>query len=99
MTDGEMMDYAKMTDADLIGKRVYGPNGEDVGEISAVAMGADNKITAAVVDVGGFLGMSEKPVALTSDMLRLVTDPSSNEKVFTVTATQAQLEAMPNYVE
>jgi len=97
MTDGEMVDYGMMTDKDLIGKRVYGPNGEDVGEISAVAIGADNKITAAVVDVGGFLGMGEKPVALTSDMLRLVTDPDSNEMVFTVTATQEQLEAMPNY--
>ena len=97
MTDGDMVDYTTMTDADLIGKRVYGPNGEDVGEISAVAMDADNKITAAVVDVGGFLGMSEKPVALTSDMLRLVTDPDSNEMVFTVTATQEQLEAMPTY--
>ena len=98
MTDGEMVDYGMMTDTDLIGKRVYGPNGEDVGEISAVAIGSDNKITAAVVDVGGFLGMGEKPVALTSDMLRLVTDPDSNEMVFTVTATQEQLEAMPNYV-
>jgi len=97
MMDGEMVDYGTMTDADLIGKRVYGPNGEDVGEISAVAVGADNKIAAAVVDVGGFLGMGEKPVALTSDMLRLVPDPDSNEMVFTVTATQEQLEAMPNY--
>jgi len=97
MTDGQMVDYGMMTDTDLIGKRVYGPKGEDVGKISAVAIGADNKITAAVVDVGGFLGMGEKPVALTSDMLRLVTDPNSNEVVFTVTATQEQLEAMPNY--
>lgn len=97
MTDGQMVDYGMMTDTDLIGKRVYGPNGEDVGEISAVAIGADNKITGAVVDVGGFLGMGEKPVALTSDMLRLVTDPDSKEVVFTVNATQEQLKAMPNY--
>ncbi len=97
MTEGEMVDYGMMTDTDLIGKRVYGPNGEDVGEISAVAIGADNKITAAVVDVGGFLGVGEKPVALTSDMLRLVNDPDTNEAVFTVTATQEQLEALPNY--
>jgi sporulation protein YlmC with PRC-barrel domain len=97
MGDGEMVDYGTMSETDLIGKRVYGPNGEDVGEISAVAIGADNKITAAVVDVGGFLGMGEKPVALTSDMLRFVKDPNSDEAVFTVTATQEQLEAMPNY--
>lgn len=97
MMDGQIVDYGMMTDTDLIGKRVFGPNDEDVGEISAVAIDADNKITAAVVDVGGFLGMGEKPVALTSDMLRLVTDPDSKEVVFRVTATQEQLEAMPNY--
>lgn len=97
MTDGEMVDYGMMTDADLIGKRVYGPNDEDVGEISAVAIGDDNKITGAVVDVGGFLGMGEKPVALTSDMLRLVPNADGDGTVFRVNATQEQLEALPNY--
>lgn len=96
--DGVMMvDYAMMTDADLIGKRVYGPNNEDVGEISAVALNADNKITAAVVDVGGFLGMGEKPVALSSDMLRLVPNADGDGTVFRVNATQEQLESLPVY--
>lgn len=96
--DGAMVDYSVMVDSDLIGKRVYGSNNEDVGEISAVTVDADNKITAAVVDVGGFLGMGEKPVALTSDMLRLVPD-ADGETIFRVTATQEQLEALPTYAK
>ena len=97
--DAQMVDYGKMVGTDLIGKRVYGMNGEDVGEISAVAIGADNKITGAIVDVGGFLGMGEKRVALSSDMLRLVADPDSNDMLFHVAATQEQLKALPTYAE
>ncbi len=97
VAQGTMVDYATMSDADLIGKRVHGPNNEDVGEISAVALNADNKITAAVVDVGGFLGMGEKPVALSSDMLRLVPNADGNGTVFQVSMTKEQLEALPTY--
>lgn len=93
---GEMVDLATWVEADLIGKRVYGINNEDVGEISAVSMTADNKIEGAIVDVGGFLGMGEKQVVLTSDVLTLVKDGDATK--FVVTATQEQLEAMVPYV-
>ena len=96
MTDG-MVDYATMTEADLIGKRVYGPNDEDVGEISAVALAEDGKIMAAVVDVGGFIGMGEKPVALGADMLKLVQGAEADETIFRVSMTQDQLKALPTY--
>lgn len=94
---GDMVDYGMMTEADLVGKRVIGPNNEDVGEISAVTLGADNKITAAVVDVGGFLGIGEKPVALGSEMLRLVPDADGNGSSLRVSMTQEQLETLPTY--
>ncbi len=94
---GDMVDLAAMAETDLVGKRVYGPNDEDVGEISAVSLDADGKIAGAVVDVGGFLGMGEKKVALTSEMLMLVTDADGDEQRFVVNATQAELEAMAAY--
>ncbi len=98
MTDGATVDFAVMTDADLIGQRVYGPNEEDVGEVSAVVLDAEGKITGAVVDVGGFLGMGEKPVALSADQLMLVADADGDGHHLRVNATQAQLEALPVYV-
>ncbi len=94
-TTGEMVDLSTYAEADLVGKRVYGPNNEDVGEISAVSLTADGKVAGAVVDVGGFLGMGEKPVLLTSETLTLVQD--GNEPKFVVNATQQQLEAMENF--
>lgn len=92
--DGEMVDLAAWAETDLVGKRVLGPNDEDVGEISAVALAADGAIEGAVVDVGGLLGIGEKKVALESDMLQLVTEPDG-EIWFRVTATEEELEAMP----
>ncbi len=93
----ETVNLAVMTEADLIGKRVYGPNDEDVGEISAVALDADGKIMGAVVDVGGFLGIGEKRVALDSSMLRLVRDADGSGTHFRASLTQEQLEALPTY--
>jgi hypothetical protein len=93
---GEAVDLAAWVEGDLIGKRVRGPNDEDVGEISAVSLDADGKIAAAVVDVGGFLGIGEKPVALDSSMLTLVTEADGNS-YFRTPATQEQLEQMQPY--
>ncbi len=97
MATGEMVDLATWAEADLVGKRVYGPNDEDVGEISAVSLDADGKILGAVVDVGGFLGMGEKEVVLTSAMLSLVAGADGAEPKFVVSATQEQLETMDTY--
>ncbi|MFZ1467952.1 MAG: PRC-barrel domain-containing protein [Paracoccaceae bacterium] len=90
---GEAVDLSAWAESDLIGKRVYGPNDEHVGEISAVAMNADGKIDGAIVDVGGFLGIGEKKVALGSDKLMLVRE-ADGKTWFRVNATQEQLEAM-----
>ncbi|WP_103332455.1 PRC-barrel domain-containing protein [Pseudotabrizicola formosa] len=97
MTDGEMVDFAAMTETDLIGARVMGPNDEDVGEVSAVAIGANGAIEGAVVDVGGFLGIGEKRVALGSDALTMVRDTDGSLDHFRVTMTQEQLESLPTY--
>lgn len=89
------VDFAVMTAEDLVGKRVYGPDDKDLGEISAVALGTDGKISGAVVDVGGFLGIGEKSVALSADMLRLAPDADGEGSVLRVSATEDQLKALP----
>jgi len=97
MAAAEPADLAVMAETDLVGKRVMGMNDEDVGEISAVAMDADGKISGAVVDVGGFLGMGEKRVALGSEALTIVRDANGEVQHFRVTMTQEQLETLPVY--
>ncbi len=97
MATGEMIDLASWAEADLVGKRVYGPNDEDVGEISSVSLDTNGKVVGAVVDVGGFIGMGEKEVVLTSAMLSLVAGADGAEPKFVVNATQEQLETMDTY--
>ena len=98
MADDPALDVTAMSEADLLGKRVIGPNNEDLGEISAVAIGAEGAITAAVVDVGGFLGIGEKPVALGANELTIVRNAGGTVDHFQVSMTQDQLEALPTYV-
>ncbi|NEX45882.1 PRC-barrel domain-containing protein [Pseudotabrizicola algicola] len=103
MTDGamtnnaEMADLSTMTETDLIGKRVVGVNDEDIGEVSAVAIGANGAIEGAIVDVGGFLGIGEKRVALGSDALTTVRNADGTVDHFRVSMTQDQLETLPEY--
>src|SRR5690606_30565628 len=57
---------------DFVGTTVYGANDENVGEIGDVILSQDGQIDAVLVDVGGFLGMGEKQVALGMDNLQFM---------------------------
>ncbi|KGF67278.1 hypothetical protein LL06_22955 [Hoeflea sp. BAL378] len=81
---------------DLIGRSVYGANDEDIGDVGDVLLGADNKIEGFVIDVGGFLGMGEKEVAVSPENLEILADAEGDVTVFTP-FTQEQLEAQPEY--
>ncbi|MCA8884924.1 MAG: PRC-barrel domain-containing protein [Rhodobacteraceae bacterium] len=69
---------------------------DDVGEIHDMLMSKDGGIEAILVDVGGFLGMGEKQVAVSMDKLKLVPDGPEPDDYFVVfTASQEMLEAAP----
>ncbi|WP_417628112.1 hypothetical protein [Pararhodobacter aggregans] len=96
--EGEtLVDVASVTELDtLIGARAYDSNAEWVGEISAVLPAdAEGNEERFVIDVGGFLGIGEKPVALTADDLRVAVDADGDVEHVVVSRTQAELEAMP----
>jgi sporulation protein YlmC with PRC-barrel domain len=82
----------------LMGATVYGPDESSVGEISDVVFNATGDIQAAVIDVGGFLGIGEKPVAVGFDELQVREDGNGTLSVM-VSATQEQLDSAPTYEE
>lgn len=88
----------KMTAEELVGTTVYGAEDANVGEIGDVLLSQDGKIDAYIIDVGGFLGMGEKEVAIGSDNLSFMTDADGNKYLYT-TFTKEQLEAQPAYDE
>ena len=48
---------------------IYGPGGEEIGEVDAVLVDASAKPVAITADVGGFLGLGEKDVVIGVDQL------------------------------
>jgi sporulation protein YlmC with PRC-barrel domain len=83
---------------DFVGTTVYGANDENVGEIGDVILSQDGNVEAVIVDVGGFLGMGEKEVAVSMENLAFLSDEDGTMYLYT-DFTQEQLEAQAEYDE
>lgn len=59
--------------SDLIGTKVVGANNESIGEVNDVIMDRDGKAVAAIIGVGGFLGVGERDVAVPFNSLEFAT--------------------------
>ena len=70
---------------------IYGPNGEEVGEVDAVLVDASAQPVAIAAEVGGFLGMGEKDVIIDLDQL---TQDGDHLKV---NMTKDQIGALPDF--
>jgi len=89
-------DAQEVSASELIGTRVYGNDDADLGEVSDVVFDPSGKIDAVVVDVGGFLGIGEKPVALDFKTLNIRVDEGGN-LIVVASATKDQLDQAPTY--
>lgn len=71
---------------------------QNVGEVNDIVIGRDGQVNAVLVDVGGFLGLGERTVAVDMSAMRLVTDSDTAGDYFIVfRSTRAALEAAPQY--
>jgi sporulation protein YlmC with PRC-barrel domain len=59
----------------VAGLNVYNDNNENVGSINDLLMDKSGAIKAAVISVGGFLGMGAKLVAVPFDKVKFSTEP------------------------
>ena len=82
----------------LIGTTVYGQDNASIGEVNDVLIGNDGNIRAAVIGVGGFLGVGEKNVAVPFDALHITrkNDSAAIDKI-TVNYTKDQLKSAPTF--
>jgi sporulation protein YlmC with PRC-barrel domain len=90
------VDVASVTAKDLMNATVYSQNNENVGNVGDVVLGQDGKIDALVLDVGGFLGLGTKPVAIGFESLDIRKDANGNLFVFTH-FTKDELQSAPTY--
>jgi hypothetical protein len=91
----------EMRASDLIGATVRNTANESIGEIDELVMSPDGKIHAAIVGVGGFLGIGERKVALDFASLRIERDSSamtqSGSFVVRVNTTKDALSNAPEW--
>ncbi|PWR22085.1 PRC-barrel domain-containing protein [Zavarzinia compransoris] len=79
---------------DLIGAEVTNAVGEKVGEVTDLVIGENNTVSAAIISVGGFLGVGDKQVAISLAELT-VTPIDRGEVRVQIAATAEQLKALP----
>ena len=85
----------------LEGLAVYNANNERIGEINEMLVDSSGKIHAAVIGVGGFLGIGERDVAVPFGQLKFVNEPRANMAASTTAApgtmaTNPPATTMPN---
>lgn len=88
-----------LTAENLQGLAVYGTTDERVGDISELIVTDSGEITKVIVDVGGFLGIGEKPVALPFDEISFSQDGEGMTDTLHATTeyTQEDLEGMSSW--
>lgn len=96
--DYAIVDVTTMGTDELIGASVYSYDNDNLGEIGEIVLTDDGKTDAIVIDVGGFLGIGEKPVAVAFDDLEFRADENGNLYVYTK-FTEEQLESAAEYKE
>lgn len=77
--------------SELIGREVRNPQGEVIGDIGAILF-SDQGPDGVIIEVGGFLGMGAKDVAIKWGEIAIVDDG------IVVEATEEQLENAPEFV-
>lgn len=85
---------AELTSENLDGATIYGPGDEKIGSVAHTHGGA--MVNQVVIDVGGFLGIGAKPVAVPVSDLQFMRDEDGDVHAVT-TWTKDQLKEMPEH--
>jgi PRC-barrel domain len=83
---------APFTANELIGQDVVNRAGEDVATIADLLLDENGTLRQVVLDVGGFLGIASKPVAIDVNRLTLAEGPGSS---LVLGLTKEELAALP----
>ncbi len=90
-------DEAAILASELIGQTVYNPADEALGDVNDVVWYEEGDLEGVILGVGGFLGIGEKPVAVSYHALQIMTDEDGNRKIV-LDATSEELDAAPRFV-
>lgn len=91
----EPLDLQEMSAETLTGAPAYDAQDEHIGEVSDVIVNTSGGIEAVIVDVGGFLGLGEKPVELPMSDVEI--QKADDDIRVTAGMTHEELENLPEY--
>ena len=89
---------ASVSASDLLGTTVLDAKDESIGEVGDVIVSENGDVEAYIVDVGGFLGIGEKPVALDASQLDILKG-SDGSLVVRTSFTEEELSSHAAYSE
>jgi|SRR5579863_624752 len=75
----------------MIGSTVYDVQNRDIGKVEDLVLSKSGRLDAVVLDVGSFLGMGGKYVAVRPGSIK------TNHRRLTLDVTKAQLKRMPSF--
>ena len=76
-------------------QNVYDPGNNKIGEVDDVLLGADGRINALVIGVGGFLGIGEKHVIVPFTAVKA--ERKDNKWQLVTNSTKDELKAAPGF--
>lgn len=82
-------------DIAVLGHTVSAPDGKTIGRVIDVLVDSSGKPEAAVIDVGGFLGVGARKIAVHWNTLHFA--PGREHHQITLDLTLDQIEAAPEY--
>jgi sporulation protein YlmC with PRC-barrel domain len=96
--DGYREVDAKDVTAEMLeGAPVYGADNKEVGEVDRLLKNDSGKLDGVVIDVGGYLGMGEHPVAFDVKELKVLRKDDGDDVLIIVDSTKSALEKKPKY--
>lgn len=82
--------------SEIIGATVYSSADENLGSVSDLVFAKEGGVEAAIIGVGGFLGIGAKNVAVSFDQIEQSTDEDGNLKLI-LNVSKEELDAAPEY--
>lgn len=81
----------------IIGHDVQTPNGDNVGDINNLILKQSGRVEAAIIGVGGFLGIGQKNVAVPFEKIQVSQDAQTGKMKLTTSLTKDDLKAAPEF--
>ena len=79
----------------ILGKKVHGPKGEDLGLLTDIVFSDDGNPVAAIIDFGGFLGVGTRKLAIDWKLLNFT--PGDKNGPLQVSLSRVKIQAAPEY--